>query len=336
MNEKIAEKYFANQTTPYETQKVLEWFETPEGKKFLLKKIEADSVLMENSELRELVHDIDSDTLFNSISTTIDNRSKTGSVRRTDWLGHFVRAAAVILVVASATWITLTLDTYQAEQIVEREPVHLFTGDEQHREITLNDGSVVRLNRNSEIVVSKDFMEGTREVTLSGEAYFDIRNIPDQPFIIHANESSVEVLGTEFNVRSIPSENNVQVAVVDGSVAFKNVISDMDSHEVVLNGGQYGYMDIEARSIIVEEIAIDNYLAWKSGRFVFEDLKLSQVCDQLNRLYHMECAFNDDELKDIPLTANFSNESKEKTLSVIALTLDIEFEKQNNVVNWKN
>ena len=336
MNKKIVEKYFANQTTPGETRKVLEWFETPEGKKYLLEKMESDSVLLDNRELRNRVRDFDSEKLFSSISNELFAQRKRGAVRRRDWLGYVVKAAAIVLVLFSASWITLSLNNYQAEQIVEAEPIHIQTGDEQHREVTLNDGSLIRLNSNSEIIVSESFMKGSREVTLYGEAYFDIEHNPEQPFIIHTNESSVEVLGTEFNVRSHKDENNVQVAVVEGRVSFKDIENNSERHSVVLNKGQYAYMDINEHSILVDDLAVENYLAWKSGSFVFEESSLNQVCKQLNRIYNIECSFEIEELKDVQLTANFSNESLEKTLTVIALSLNLDYNLTSNRVQWSN
>jgi ferric-dicitrate binding protein FerR (iron transport regulator) len=225
---------------------------------------------------------------------------------------------------------------YADEQVVEREPIHFQTNNEVNREITLSDGSVIRLNKNSEVIISENFMHGTREIELKGEAFFDVAHNPDQPFIIHANESDVEVLGTSFNVKSHPEDSNVQVAVVDGRVAFRNVNSTPESEtlSVTLSKGQYGYMDIQKRTILVDDLAVENYLAWKSGRFEFENLTLQQVCTQLNRLYDIECSYSDLGIQNLMLTASFSNESVEKTLEVISLSLDIEYEHTENSVHW--
>ncbi len=174
---------------------------------------------------------------------------------------------------------------------------------------------------------------------LKGEAFFDVARNPEQPFIIHANESDVEVLGTSFNVKSHPEQSNVQVAVVEGRVAFKNVNNtpEAEALSVTLSKGQYGYMDIHKRTILVDDLAVENYLAWKNGRFEFEGLTLQQVCTQLNRLYEIECSYSNKQIENLLLTASFSNESLEKTLEVIALSLDIEYDLKNNneTVNWQ-
>lgn len=335
MSQKLAEKFLNNQATPAESQKVLEWFETSEGKHFLQERLEKERGLMDRTDLRLTVSDLDSEKLFRSIQEEIRNKKKIFSLRRTDWLGYSMKAAAAVLVILTAALFTITHERYTADQITEREPVIFQTEEEQHREITLGDGSVVRLNKNSEIVISEDFMEEKRELRLTGEAYFDVSHNPEKPFIIHTGHSSIEVLGTAFNVRSVSGHDNVQVAVVEGKVSFSSIDGNFPERpSVILSKGQYGYLDLNERSIQVDEVAIDNYLAWKSGRFVFEELTLQQVCTQLSRLYGLECGFDDPEIKNLTLTADFSNESIEKTLSVIALSLKIEFEIDEGSVTW--
>jgi transmembrane sensor len=84
----------------------------------------------------------------------------------------------------------------------------------------------------------------------------------------------------------------------------------------------------------VDDFAVENYLAWISGRLVFEDLSLDKVCLQLNRLYEVNCTFENESLADLKLTANFSDESLNKTLSVVVLTLDIGFRLEESEVVW--
>jgi ferric-dicitrate binding protein FerR (iron transport regulator) len=236
----------------------------------------------------------------------------------------------------TASLFSISHQQYVDGQIVEQQSIYFQTGDEENRNITLGDGTEIRINENSEVIVSADYMKGKREVTLSGEAYFDVEHIPDRPFIIHANHSSVEVLGTAFNVKSIEEQKNVQVAVVEGKVALRGAKNGFDSEElsVILSRNQYGYLDLEKRILNVDDIAVENYLAWKSGRFQFEDLSMQQVCTQLNRIYSIECNFGDDEIRDLKLTANFSNESLHKTLDVISMTLEVEYKLREEKVYW--
>jgi len=336
MSRNLADKYFNNQANHAEAQKVLEWFETHEGEQYLKEIIERDKNLMENNSLRKMVPDLDSDKLYTSIQLSIQKRKNIFSLRRTDWLGYTVKAAAAVLVILTASLFTITHQQYVAQQVVDPEPVVFQTEEDEHRTITMGDGTVIRMNSNSKLVVSPGFMKGTREITLVGEAYFDVEHNPDRPFIIYANQSTVEVLGTAFNLRSVENQKNVQVAVLEGRVAFRGAKIGADSGElsVILSKNQYGYLDLENRSMKVDDKAVKNYLAWKSRRFNFEELSLENVCIQLNRMYGTKCSFEDSEIRSLKLTANFTNESLEKSLNVIGMTLGVEYELRNDHVKW--
>jgi transmembrane sensor len=338
MNRKLADKFFANQASPGETRKVLGWFETPAGKTYLEERLDADEELMNRRELADLVPELDSDMLYHSIRQGIRKKSENRgvfSLKRTGWLGYPVKAAAAILVIAAATVFTVSHERYAAEQIAEQAPVVFQTEEGQHREITLGDGTMIRLNSNSEMIISEDFMQGSREITLTGEAYFDVVHDPKKPFIIRANESTVEVLGTSFNVRSYAGQDNVQVAVVEGMVSFKHASKENSGQlSVILSEGQYAYMDVVGRTFTVDDLAVENYLAWKSGRLMFEGITLSQVCTQLNRLYDIDCSFSDEQVQNLQITSNFATESMEKTLEVIALSLNIDYETEGSTIHW--
>lgn len=337
MNKRLVEKFFVNQTTPEETERVLDWFETPEGTKYLQERLDIDYELMDRDELREMVPELKSEDLYQSIQDKIGPKPKKVLIHKRDWMGYAMKVAAAVLVMLTSTFFYLSTYEDPAQQLVEREPVHFQTSSDENREITLMDGSVVRLNKNSEIIISNDFMRGTREVELTGEAFFDVVHNPEQPFIIHANQSRIRVLGTSFNVKTLHKKQNVQVAVVDGMVSLSSEGrgTDEKSVSVVLSKGQFAYMNLNERRVQVDNLAVENYIAWKSGRFVFEDLNLQQVCTQLNRIYDIQCEYANDQIKNLSLTAKFSNESLEKTLSVIALSLDLEFETSANTVTWR-
>jgi len=335
MNKEIINKYFRNQATPEEVKIVLEWFETPEGQEFLKERIEIDFTLMERDELKPFVPELDSDRLYESIQSRIEIRRKSYiAKRKSDWLSPVLKVAAIIAVILT-TSILYTTQTV-SDEITEAEPVVFQTDKVQQSIITLRDGSIVRLNHDSELVVAKNFLDGTREVTLTGEAYFEIKHDAAQPFTIHANQSSVEVLGTAFNVRSYENSDNVQVAVLDGKVSFAKKTVDKNELSVVLTKGEYGYLDLNHHVIEVDNIAVENYLSWKSGRLEFEDLTLTQVCTQLYRLYNIECGYENEEVKSLQFTANFSNDSLEKTLSIISLTLKLDYRKVDGQVFWSH
>lgn len=104
----LAEKFSSNQTTRKESKVVLEWFETAEGKQFFEERIEKDWDLMDRKDLRSAVSDLDSEKLFSSIKEEIINKRKKFFLRRTNWLGFVVNAAATVMIIFPATCFSLT------------------------------------------------------------------------------------------------------------------------------------------------------------------------------------------------------------------------------------
>lgn len=337
MNRRIVENYFTNQTTQEESSRVLEWFKTAEGKKYLEKRLNIDIDLMDRRELMELVPELNSEKLYSAIQKDIRKAPGVFSLHRIDWIRYAIQVAAAVLVIATASVFSNSYEKYVEEkQLAEQQPVIFITHEEENRNITLADGTEIRMNSNSEIWVSSGYLKGTREITLSGEAFFDVEHNPEQPFIIHTNRSSVEVLGTAFNVRSREDQGNVQVAVVEGRVSFRGAENEPGQEQlsVILSKNQYGYLNLDKRSMNVDDMAVENYLAWKSGWFNFEELTMQQVCIQLNRIYSIRCDFEDSEISSSKLTASFSNETLEKTLDVISMTLEVGYELRDEEVFW--
>jgi ferric-dicitrate binding protein FerR (iron transport regulator) len=207
------------------------------------------------------------------------------------------------------------------------------TGDADQKKVTLGDGSVIHMNHQSQIQISSDLNLTNIEIQLQGEAYFQVTHNPDRIFRVVASSGVVEVLGTEFNVRST-AQGELHVAVTDGSVSFSNTSRSNEQEAVILGKGQNAAISGETGELVVENFGVENYLAWRTGRLAFDDLPLETICLQLNRLYAVICSFENQELKHLRLTANFSKESLENTLSVIAQSLRIGFESDGETVRW--
>lgn len=276
MNRKIIDNFFINQATRDETNWVLEWFDTADGRQYLQRRLDMDSGLMDRKELKDLVTDLNSEKLYRSIQTNIKKRRNVFSRYRRDWFGYTMKFVVAVIVIITGSLFSLSHQHFVPEQAVEKQLVIFQTGDEENRNIELGDGTEIRLNRNSKIIISKDFNNGTREVALTGEALFDEKHNPEQPFIIHTNQSSLGILGTAFNVRSIEEQGYVQVAVVNGHISFNSeeYRSGSEHLSAILSKNQYGYQDLGNRSMNVDDLGIENYHDRKSGRFIFEDLTM--------------------------------------------------------------
>jgi ferric-dicitrate binding protein FerR (iron transport regulator) len=189
--------------------------------------------------------------------------------------------------------------------------------------ITLPDGTEVRLNSGSTITFPDRFEENIREVELSGEAFFDVTHNPDKPFIIKSGEVSTEVLGTSFNVNTYPENQQIAVTVATGKVK----VASKDA-EVLLGPNEQGVFDRSTKTISKEQIDIATFLQWKNGVLHFEDVTLSKVMESLERWYGVTFVFENENFGDCHLTASYDNEILSAVLESIMYTkkgLDYEY-----------
>jgi ferric-dicitrate binding protein FerR (iron transport regulator) len=204
-------------------------------------------------------------------------------------------------------------------------------------EYTLPDGSIVALNSNSKLVFPKQFEENTREVTIEGEAFFDVKPNPEKPFIINAGNAQVIVVGTSFNVNAYTSET-VEVTVKTGKVQVisKNEEALSAINEVYLIPGEKGTLFNNSSIIEKSENSNPNYLAWKTHDFIFQNIPLNEVFKCLEKTYHVNIKVVEPELNDLKLNAQFDKKSIDFILNVVELTFNLQLSVDNEQYTFSN
>lgn len=160
----------------------------------------------------------------------------------------------------------------------------------------LEDGSVIHLNAGSELKVPVRFGINDREVWLKGEAYFEVARNEKLPFTVHTGKADISVLGTQFDVRAYADEKEVVTTLVQGMVEVS--AGHMVSR---LKPGEQACVE-ENGNISTVEVNVYPFIAWKSGRIVFEDKSLEYIMIELQRWYDFEVFFADPKVKDIRFT----------------------------------
>jgi transmembrane sensor len=151
----------------------------------------------------------------------------------------FKYAAAALFLLVSAFAITLYRQNFlvpKADAVLSNNIIEKATTTGQKMTIVFPDGTVVKLNSESSISFPEEFSKELREVTLSGEAYFDVAHYEDWPFIVKSKDTVTLVLGTEFNITAYPEEENLIIALVSGSVHVRT----QGEHSVMLEPMQDG------------------------------------------------------------------------------------------------
>lgn len=234
--------------------------------------------------------------------------------------------AAVVLGCLLAASVFMTLQVWE----IPAEVVTYSTSDSEQRIITLPDGSVVRLNRNSRIEYSENSGKESRDVHLEGEAFFNVSENPERPFVIRADGAVVQVLGTSFNVKG---GDRVMVAVEEGLVSFRHVGHEEKSG-AHLSAGQFGMLSEDGREVVIENTDIENYMGWMNGYLRFSDMPFSEVIKQLERIYGVEHAIAEAPVREYRLTVYSERMQMEEVLETIALALDLKYKRQKDVIVW--
>ncbi|MDX5421342.1 MAG: FecR domain-containing protein [Hymenobacteraceae bacterium] len=148
--------------------------------------------------------------------------------------------------------------------------------------IQLSDGSTVTLNANSTLFYPKVFRGDTRELMLTGEAFFEVAKNPQRPFIVRTGKLTTTVLGTKFNVSAASGSPKTQVALVEGSVKIK---ADQLKGEVILHPSQQVTYSEKDNSLTTSAFAAEEVLAWKNGTLIFKEASFQEVAEKLYQTY---------------------------------------------------
>lgn len=206
---------------------------------------------------------------------------------------------------------------------------------ERAQVITLQDGSRVTLQPNSSVTYPETFDGQERTVQLEGEAFFEVKRNPEQPFLVHFNNLTVKVLGTSFNIRSFAGEQNIRVTVKTGKVAvlankagFGERLRNAAPRAVMLTANQEILYkkggDRFQRAVAVNSQIVDPAIS--EADFEFERTPLSVVLDNLEKAYGIPIIYDEDQVRDCSLTASLSDEPLLEKLKMICKTMDADFE----------
>lgn len=195
-------------------------------------------------------------------------------------IGVLKVAAGIALLVATAITFFMLGGTYGAPEVVVQN--RLITADDSRGRFVLPDSTVVWLNAKSVLQYPEEFTASTRQVTLEGQAYFEVAKDKAKPFIVHAGEMDVEVLGTHFQVSNYRHKRLVEAVLVEGSV---KVAGCHMQQPVVLQPGQMLAYNKRSCDTAVSEVNTGNYVNWTQGRISFDNTPLSDILLNLEQWF---------------------------------------------------
>ncbi len=198
--------------------------------------------------------------------------------------------------------------------------------DEKNLLVELSDGSRIFLNRNSELSYRSDFGKTGRNVSLRGEAFFEISKDTSKPFTIDAGNAYVKVVGTSFNVITSNQHSEVEVFVKTGKVL---VSGSGNTKTLELDPGYLGKIGAQkAEKTINTDL---NYLSWNTGLLVYNGQTLDIVFKDLKRVYNMDIIAEDTSILENRWTSPIDNQTQETIIRLICTSFNLSYTQEGNV-----
>ena len=252
-------------------------------------------------------------------------RGMIGGARRGRRARLFVWAAAacVLVLIVGVVFYSHTPKHSSAVSTVPTAPSAVAAARGSKKFMSLPDGSKLWLNAGSRIVFSPGFAAGNREVTLEGEAFFDVKHDERHPFIIHTGRLDVRVLGTTLNVRAYPGDSTVETTLINGKVEI-DVPGNAQS-SIILHPNEKAIIPVGHAAFRrpIEPDRTDGTItetSWVSNKLVFRQETLAGMATRLERWYDVKIIFDNDRFRNDTLSGTFPEEPIGDVMHALQIT----------------
>lgn len=200
--------------------------------------------------------------------------------------------------------------------------------------LVLADGTKVWLNSETTLRFPVQFASDVRMVELTGEAFFEVTRNEKVPFIVSSNNQQVKVLGTQFNISSYPDEYSTVTTLVEGSVEVS--LQGNPVEKTMLKPNEQSYLSNNENVIQKRNVDVSQYVAWKEGRFVFQNQTLENIMKTLSKWYDVQVVFANENSRNLKFTGNLERYSDfSNILGKIERTNEVEFEIKDKLITIK-
>lgn len=226
----------------------------------------------------------------------------------------------------------LVYEPQKEEKKITIQNNHLVIPKGKTYQLLLSDGTRIWLNSETEITYPTRFVGNKREITLIGEAFFEVAKNKEKPFIVNANGMEVKVLGTSFNVSCYTADKTISTTLIEGSVSVK---TENKKTVTITPSEQFTYNRDDAKTDI-RIVNTELFTSWINGEYIFKDTALEEIVKKLQRWYDFSVNYEDESLKNNRYSLIVDrNTDIDHLLEVISYTSDIKLERTNNIINIK-
>lgn len=319
--EELMAKYFSGNISTPEKTKLLDWVDSHEDNRRYF-----DNMLQLWGAVDDYDVDFEPDTekAWLNVESRLDQQpslrvehkeateKKLNSGRR---LLLRIAAAVLFLIIATYWWNTSN-----------NQLITIQTALNENNQFELPDGTQVWLNQNSQISYKKAFRQ--RNVELTGEAYFDVVRDESNPFSISSGETLTKVLGTSFNVRAYPEDEEIIVTVTSGSVEL--VAKEDPTQKVVLKVNEEGVFAKTDQQVVKAVIENENSLSWKTKQLGFNDTPMKDVFKAMERYYGVNFEITNDRIWKCEFFGTYQNPELDSLLAAMNFAMGLEFNKEGD------
>ncbi len=223
----------------------------------------------------------------------------------------------------AATLLFALVSIHVYQHITQPEMEYIATSFGEKKTIVLPDGSEVVLNSMSALTYQKKMRNKTREVELTGEAFFKVKKDKSRPFTVRTSVADVNVLGTKFNVDAYENQSQVITTLFEGSVA----VDFRDGNVMHLSPGEQAVWEKNSRMADKRKPDnIGNERAWQQNMLIFNNTPLLDILKTLEREHDVQFVSDDAVLNSLRMTARFSSlESVDAALTLLGESADFAF-----------
>lgn len=323
MSDDVLVKHLLGEATTAEREEVQQWIATnAENRKYY----QQFKLIWEESKKLEPQHVVDTDEAWSRLMNRVEQEEQQTAhdvpARSIPlWSPRsLMRVAAMLVLMVGAGWLIYTVTDNGGQMTVA-------SADKVLKHV-LPDGTTVTLNKNSSIAYASTFEGKTRNVKLTGEAFFDVTPNKQKPFIIDAGNSSITVVGTSFNVKN--RKDITEVIVESGIVEVAK-----KQKAVRLMPGQKATVTAESEAPVMEETTDVLYNYYRTGEFVCNGISLYKLIPILNEAYNTHIELGDAKLGTLPVNTTLFLHDLNGAIENICQTLKLRRENRGSTIILK-
>lgn len=251
----------------------------------------------------------------------------------------YLSVAASLVAIAALLFLFYQKET---SAVTKREMSEMITQKGSKSRLILPDGTIVVLNADSKISYSKHFDELSRNIYLTGEAYFDVAHDSSRPFIVHTSKASIKVLGTRFNVRDYPDDEQLATSLIKGKVEV--TVKGPAGRTFILNPSDKLIIDkelvedtraIEKAFQLQPVTQLDSVVAetsWVSNKMVYANKPFPDIIKDLERQFDVSIHLSKEAIKKYRYTGDFEENNIDDILRILQIIKPFNYKTEGKTI----